>query len=42
LRSPAVEAAEQRPLVQRAVDALRGELARRYREGTAQVSQLLE
>jgi hypothetical protein len=31
-----------RRAVQRAVDALRGELARRYREGTAQVSQLLE
>jgi hypothetical protein len=31
-----------RRAVQRTVDALRGELARRYREGTAQVSQLLE
>ena len=31
-----------RRAVQRAVDVLRGELARRYRDGTAQVSQLLE
>ena len=31
-----------RQTVQRVVDALRGELARRYRDGTAQVSQLLE
>jgi hypothetical protein len=28
--------------VQRVVDLLRGELARRYRDGTAQVSELLE
>jgi len=28
--------------VQRVVDLLRGELARRYRDGSAQVSQLLE
>ena len=31
-----------RRTVQRVVDVLRGELARRYRDGTAQVSQLLE
>jgi hypothetical protein len=31
-----------RRTVQRVVDLLRGELARRYRDGTAQVSQLLE
>jgi hypothetical protein len=31
-----------RQTVQRVVDVLRGELARRYRDGTAQVSQLLE
>jgi hypothetical protein len=31
-----------RRAVQRVVDLLRGELARRYRDGTAQVSQLLE
>ena len=31
-----------RRAVQRVVDVLRGELARRYRDGTAQVSQLLE
>jgi hypothetical protein len=31
-----------RRAVQRVVDVLRAELARRYREGTAQVSQLLE
>jgi hypothetical protein len=30
-----------RRTVQRVVDVLRGELARRYRDGTAQVSQLL-
>jgi hypothetical protein len=32
----------ERRAVQRVVDVLRGELARRYRDGTAQVSQLLE
>jgi hypothetical protein len=31
-----------RPGWMSAVDVLRGELARRYRDGTAQVSQLLE
>jgi hypothetical protein len=31
-----------RRTVQRVVDVLRGELARRYRDGTAQVSQLLD
>ena len=31
-----------RRAVQRVVDVLRGELARRYRDGTAQLSQLLE
>jgi len=31
-----------RRTVQRVVDLLRGELARRYRDGTALVSQLLE
>jgi hypothetical protein len=31
-----------RRAVQRVVDALRGELARRYRDGTASVAQLLE
>jgi hypothetical protein len=31
-----------RRALQRVVDVLRGELARRYRDGTAQVSQLLE
>ena len=31
-----------RRAVRRVVDLLRGELARRYRDGTAQVSQLLE
>jgi hypothetical protein len=31
-----------RRAVQRVVDLLRGELARRYRDGSAQVSQLLE
>jgi hypothetical protein len=31
-----------RRAVQRVVDVLRGELARRYRDGSAQVSQLLE
>jgi hypothetical protein len=31
-----------RRAVQRVVEVLRGELARRYRDGTAQVSQLLE
>ena len=31
-----------RRAVQRVVDVLRGELARRYRDGTASVAQLLE
>jgi RsiG-like len=36
------EVSTNRRAVQRVVDLLRGELARRYRDGTAQVSQLLE
>jgi hypothetical protein len=47
LRARREEAEEERAsthrrAVQREVDVLRGELARRYRDGTAQVSQLLE
>jgi hypothetical protein len=40
-REEAVVSASRRA-VQQVVDALRAELARRYRDGTAQVSQLLE